>query len=286
MSRKKKLIIAAALALVLFLLSLMLPYAVSLGVMSAYSGMHRRESIMAEKGIQLEIPGGNATAEKDWYPFVMVFNPGESFGRAAGDSELRLTVLYNFGAFDLRRGCSSIYNVDSEYYSSFYGAYLVTGCDNTKDRSGEKGKAPFGFSHDGAMNVHEAAMVPKYDFQQLVLRDFGLSSSEQIFEWKEENTTKGMYYLGYEGWTRTDASLTVNGTAHKSRGFRRSYLQYGIPAYDVPGNKDFQPVEMKGRIYGRYFEEWDTSVFFYILTPGKKTLEKCDRDILSKSLLR
>ena len=81
---------------------------------------------------------------------------------------------------------------------------------------------------------------------------------------------------------RTDTRKNQN----KSRGFRRSYLQYGIPAYDVPENKDFQPVKMKGRIYGRYFEEWDTSVFFYILTPGKKTLEKCDRDILSKSLLR
>ena len=286
MSRKKKLIIGAALALVLFLLSLMLPYAVSLGVMSAYSGMHRRESIMAEKGIQLEIPGGNATAEKDWYPFVMVFNPGESFGRAAGDSELRLTVLYNFGAFDLRRGCSSIYNVDSEYYSSFYGAYLVTGCDNTKDRSVEKGKAPFGFSDDGAMNVHEVAMVPKYDFQHLVLGDLGIGTSEEVFQWDAETAAEDVSYLGYDGWSRVDANLLINGAAHIKRDFRRSYLQYGIPAYDVPGNKDFQPVEMKGRIYGRYFEEWDTSVFFYILTPGKETLEKCDRDILSKSLLR
>ena len=264
----------------------MLPYAVSLGVMSAYSGMHRRESIMAEKGIQLEIPGGNATAEKDWYPFVMVFNPGESFGRAAGDSELRLTVLYNFGAFDLRRGCSSIYNVDSEYYSSFYGAYLVTGCDNTKDRSVEKGKAPFGFSDDGAMNVHEVAMVPKYDFQHLVLGDFGIGTSEEVFQWDAETAAEDVSYLGYDGWSRVDANLLINGAAHIKRGFRRSYLQYGVPAYDVTENKDFLPVEMEGRIYGRYFEEWDTSVFFYILTPGKKTLEKCDRDILSKSLLR
>lgn len=276
MSRKKKLIIAAALALVLFLLSLMLPYAVSLGVMSAYSGMHRRESIMAEKGIQLEIPGGNATAEKDWYPFVMVFNPGESFGRAAGDSELRLTVLYNFGAFDLRRGCSSIYNVDSEYYSSFYGAYLVTGRE----------EEPFGFDSLGRMDVARTAAVPRFDLQHLVLDDLGINPGEKVFSWNADSIEENITYLGYEGWTRTDASLTVNGTAHKSRGFRRSYLQYGIPAYDVPENKDFQPVEMKGRIYGRYFEEWDTSVFFYILTPGKKTLEKCDRDILSKSLLR
>ena len=221
MSRKKKLIIAAALALVLFLLSLMLPYAVSLGVMSAYSGMHRRESIMAEKGIQLEIPGGNATAEKDWYPFVMVFNPGESFGRAAGDSELRLTVLYNFGAFDLRRGCSSIYNVDSEYYSSFYGAYLVTGCDNTKDRSVEKGKAPFGFSDDGAMNVHEVAMVPKYDFQHLVLGDFGIGTSEEVFQWDAETAAEDVSYLGYDGWSRVDANLLINGAAHIKRDFRR-----------------------------------------------------------------
>ena len=276
MSAKKKVAAVIAAALVIFIISPIFPYAVSLGVMSVYSGIHEKDSIMAQKAIELEIPGGNATAEKDWYPFVMVFNPGESFGRELGDHDLRLTVIYNFGAFDLRRGCSRIYNVDSEYYSSFYGAYLVTG--------GEE--KPFGFDSRGRMDVARTAAVPRFDLQHLVLDDLGINPGEKVFSWNADSIEENITYLGYEGWTRTDASLTVNGTAHKSGGFRRSYLQYGVPAYDVTENKDFLPVEMEGRIYGRYFEEWDTSVFLYILTPGKETLEKCDRDILSKSLLR
>lgn len=40
---------------------------------------------------------------------------------------------------------------------------------------------------------------------------------------------------------------------------------------------------MKGRIYGRYFEEEDCSVFFYIVTSDTEVMEMCDRDILRKS---
>ena len=52
--------------LVLFLLSPLSNYPVSLAVMKVYSGMHEKESIMVQKGITLEIPGGGITKEKDW----------------------------------------------------------------------------------------------------------------------------------------------------------------------------------------------------------------------------
>lgn len=286
MSAKKKVAAVIAAALVIFIISPIFPYAVSLGVMSVYSGIHEKDSIMAQKAIELEIPGGNATAEKDWYPFVMTFNPGSSFGRIAGDSSLELSILYNFGAFDLRRGCSILYDRTSEYYSSFYGAYLVTRKDDEAAVSSACSTAPFGFDSEGHIDTEQIAIVPEFDFQHLVLGDFGIGTSEEVFQWDAETAAEDVSYLGYDGWSRVDANLLINGAAHIKRGFRRSYLQYGVPAYDVTENKDFLPVEMEGRIYGRYFEEWDTSVFLYILTPGKETLEKCDRDILSKSLLR
>lgn len=234
---------------------------------------------MANKGIKLAIPGGGETSEDDWYPFVMTFNPGEAFGRTVGDRNLELTILYNFGAFDLRRGCSRLYDRDSDYYNSFYGAYLVTRQDGPEE------EALFGFNEDGTMNADEAALVPKFDLQQLVLGDFGIRTSEQVFEWTAETISEDVSYLGRDGWSRVDASLLVNGAAHAKKEFRQSYLQYGAPKYEVGDDEEFMPVAMRGRVYGRYFEEWDTSVFFYILTPEKETLERCDREIMSKSRL-
>ena len=113
--KKKTAAIAAAvvLALIFFIISPLFPYAVSLSVMSVYSHIHEADSIMANKGIELAIPGGGETSEDDWYPFVMTFNPGEAFGRTVGDRNLELTILYNFGAFDLRRGCSRLYDRQS-----------------------------------------------------------------------------------------------------------------------------------------------------------------------------
>ena len=285
MSTKKKVLVAFVAALIIFIISPLSRYVLSLGVMSVYSGTHARESIMADKGITLEIPGGGETPETDWYPFVMTFNPVESFGRAVGDNSLELTILYNFGAFDLIKGCSRIYDRQSEYYNSFYGAYLVTRRDDGGEASGESKAAPFGFDSEGHMDPEQTAIVPEFDFQHLVLGDFGIKTSEQVFEWTIDKTDEDVSYLGRDGWSRADASLLVNGASHTKKEFRQSYLQYGAPKYEVSANGEFKPFAMRGRVYGRYFEEWDTSVFFYILTPEKETLEKCDRDILSKSRL-
>lgn len=284
-SLKKKIAWVIAVALIIFIISPLSRYALSLAVMSVYSDIHERQSIMAEKGIELYIPGGRQTGEADWYPFVMTFNAGPGFGKAAGDDSLKLTILYNFGAFDLSEGCSRLYDRSSPYYSSFYGAYLVTRTENTASGNKKEDETPFGFNNEGMIDADEVASVPQYDLMKLVLGDFGISPREQVFEWTAEEVTDNAEYLGYEGWSRVDASLLVNGAAHMKRDFRQSYLQYGVPRYDVAAHEQFLPITMRGRIYGRYFEETDTSIFFYILTPEQDTLEKCDRNILSKSQL-
>ncbi len=271
---KKKIVICVAVILIIFILSPLFPYGVSMGVMSAYSGHHERESIMAEKGIQLEIPGGNSTKEKDWYPFVMTFNAEDRFGRWAGDSRLRLTILYNFPAFDLRKGCSRLYDSSSPYYNGFYGAYLVTG-----------GDTPFGFNDDGSLDISKTALVPQYDFQELVLRAFGIAGKDRIFDWEITHVQEGVGYAGSEDWTQVDAVLLVNGVLHEKEGFAASYLQYGTPKYDLGGNEEFKPIQMVGRIYGKYFEKWDCSIFFYILSADEEVLAKCDEEILSLSKL-
>ena len=229
MTLRKKITTVIAVALIIFVISPLSRYVLSLGVMSVYSNIHERESIMADKGIILEIPGGGETPEADWYPFVMTFSPGESFGRAAGDNSLELTILYNFGAFDLSKGCSRLYDRQSEYYNSFYGAYLVTRKDDGNEASGDSMTAPFGFDSQGNMDPEQTAIVPKFDFQHLVLGDFGIRTSEQVFEWTAETTCEDVSYLGWDGWSRVDASLLVNGAAHTKKEFRQSYLQYGAP---------------------------------------------------------
>lgn len=105
--RGKRRLAAAGILLLLvsFVLSPFSKLILSLSVMSVYSGMHERQSIMEAKGIELSIPGGGATSEADWYPFVMTFNPSaESFCRFIGEANRKLTILYNFPAFDLRLG--------------------------------------------------------------------------------------------------------------------------------------------------------------------------------------
>lgn len=291
---KKRLLKAAAafIILVVFLWSPFSNYPVSLTVMKIYSGIHDRDSIMAEKGIDLHIPGGRATREKDWYPFVMTFNDDAGFRHFTGEPDLKLTILYNFPAFDFLKGCSALYDPASPYYNGFYGAYLVcreAGGGSKSTAADDSGNAaPYGFLEDGSLDAGAAAQVPQFDFQKLVLQDFGIARDALVFDWEISKSRQNVNYLGLDGWTRVDARLRVNGTWHEADGFHRSYLQYGPPGYILSENRPeeaFAPVEMTGRVYGRYFEEWDTSIFFYVLASDPAVLEDCDREILSQSTL-
>ena len=288
---------AAAALLVVFVLSPFSKYLVSLGVMSVYSGMHERDSIMQEKGIELSIPGGAQTAETAWYPFVMTFNPStESFCRFTGESDRRLTILYNFPAFDFRwgKGCSHLYDVRSPYYNAFYGAYLVTDCGTRESDTGEgnaalpmdDGRPPFGFDADGDLDLAKTGLVPQYDFKKLVLGDFGIAPRDMRFDWSVQNVQTVDAFLGYDGWTCVDADLTVSGAFHRAHGFRQSYLQYGTPKYDAYPDVPFTPVNMRGRVYARYFPQWNSSIFFYVMAPSQDVVDRCDREILQKSKLQ
>ena len=63
----------------------------------------------------------------------------------------------------------------------------------------------------------------------------------------------------------------------------QSYLQYGVPAYEC--RQPLAPVNMKGRVYARYFLEKDVSIFMYVLTKDAGELERTDEQILSKSAI-
>lgn len=261
--------------LLLFCLSPLSRVFYSMAVMGVYSKMNENTSLLQTEEIELSVPGGLSTLRSDWYPFVMTFEANSGFRRFTGDSSLDLTILYNFPAFSLLKGCSRLYDTASPYYNSFYGAYLV------KDADG----GTYGFTRqsDGTLYPDAAAVaeVPKYDFGQLVLSEFGLTRANVVFDWNITEISEPVSYAGEDGFYRIDATLTVNGSSHEYNGFTPSYLQYGTPNFPV--TDPLATIPMYGRLYGKYLEEKQVSLFFYIVAADKEVLEDCDKEILSKS---
>lgn len=263
--------------LLLFCLSPAANVFYSMAVMGIYSKINEAESLMTTEEIDLHIPGGLSTLRSDWYPFVMTFEANDGFRRFTGDSSLSLTILYNFPAFSPTKGCSKLYDTESPYYNSFYGAYLVKDAD--------VGTYGFTQSSDGSLYPDAAAVavVPQYDFWKLVLSEFGLTNQNAVFDWNITGISEPLSYAGEDGFYRMDATLTVNGTSHNYNGFTQSYLQYGKPNFPV--TEPLAPVPMYGRLYGKYLEDKQVSLFFYIVAADKEVLEACDKEILSKSTL-
>ena len=235
----------------------------SMIVMGIYSGQHEEQSVLTQSGMEIDMPSGNG-----WYPFVMTYNAG-GFAQWAG-VEADMTILYNFGAFDLWKRTSSIYDPQSPYYSSFYGAYAVHQMDGTV----------FGFE-DGVIDLDAVALAVKYDYTQLVIRDFGCE--DPVFEILAMETQTGLEYAGSGGWTRLDAVIWANGTAHAYAGYRQPYLQYGRPM-ETP-DADFEPCELIGRVYAKYLREYECTVMIYVIAPSRAAADACDRDVLRQTTI-
>lgn len=267
--RKGRLLIwiIAAVLLVIFAFSPLYPYVRSLGVMSIYSRICQKDSIMEKEDIRLAIPSGEG-----WYPFTMCYCADDSFAGYIGKDGAKLSILYNFPAFT-KKGCSALYDEASPYYSSFYGAYIVQLPEGV----------PYGFGENGELEPDAVAKVARFDFFQLVLGDFGIRPEDKIFSYELVCVESAQSFAGYEGWTRAQAAMKVNGVSHEKDGFVPSYLQYGSPGYAC--QRPFAPVEMNCTLIGRYFEEWNTSVFFYVMSPSAEVCRKCEDEILSRAVL-
>lgn len=256
--------------LVIFVCSPLFPFIRSLAVMGIYSNIHERQSLMAQTGMELHIPGGLTTSRADWYPFTMTFVADESYRAYIGEADARLTILYNFPSFSYAKGCSRLYDNESRYYTSFYGAYLVRDSSNTALAAGE-------------LSEEKAAEIAQFDFFCLVLADFGIKHEESVFDFSVRDREQNVFYAGYEGWTRITADITVNGSAHNKRSQVMSYLQYGAPGFGEV-EEEFLPISITGVVYGRYFPECDVGVYFYVMGEEDVCME-CDEDILSRSTI-
>lgn len=266
---KKKIISTIVVFLTLIIILLLFPQTRSYSIMYFYSIYHEHNSLMKEHDLIIDIPGGLTSKEKDWYPFVMTFND-ENISSSLNE-DIELTVLYNFAAFE--DGRSMFYKEDSDYYFSFYGAYVIESKDKEKK---------YGFN-DNEVNIDEITKLAAHDIEALVLKSIGCRNPEVIFEPKTAH--KKVDYLSYDGWIMADSIVYSQGPIHKSDdNNRRGYIQYGKPPKDYQG-EDFPPVELVGRIYGRYFDEFDLTILMYIIAPNFDIVDQTDRDILSKTVI-
>ncbi|MBT7122858.1 MAG: hypothetical protein HN948_07595, partial [Clostridia bacterium] len=205
----KKSVVAISLILVaLALLWFYFPLR-SLVVMSYYSNDHAKQSVMRQNEFEIDIPSG-----RGWYPFVMTYNASgfTSFSKQGA----KMSIMYNFGAFDFTKRTSSLYDKQSDKYSSFYGAYVV-----------QEDGGVFGFDDDGSIDLSEVSLAVEYDYTKLVIRDFGCDN--QTFEIGDFVIEEDVAYAGSTGWTRIDAVMVSNGAAHNYDGYMLPYLQYGRP---------------------------------------------------------
>ncbi|WP_427339356.1 hypothetical protein [Caloranaerobacter sp. DY30410] len=274
---RKKLFLFTLILCILFFLKTNIYYTLkSYIIMYPYSYYNRLNSITYKRNIKFYIPSGIITKEKDWYPFVLTFNDNEGFSKYTG-KKLSLTIFYNFGHFKFKEGFSSYYDQNSPYFSSFYGGYVIYNNENPDDS--------YGFNIDGKIKIEELESIPRYDQTRLVLPSLGCPEHKIYFKSKIDKIEYDIEYLGIKDWVKIDSIVTTNGPNHKYKEKHLGYIQYGKPPANYSG-EDFPLVNLKGRIYAKYFDNYKMTIILYIVAPNIDTIENCDKNILSKSKIK
>ncbi|MBF7097186.1 hypothetical protein [Alkalibacter mobilis] len=233
-----------------------------LGFKNAY------EEIIADENMDVSLPGGLSTFERDWYPFVSTFN-AQGIGRYVGE-DISLVVKFNFGAF---KGNSSLFfDSESKYYNSFYGCYIIK-------ENGDKSRV---LMSGGSIDLNKIEKIARYDLEKLVMNSIGCHSINMKFELLE-NSVSSEFREG-EIWERIDSMIVSNGPQHDFRGFQPAYLQYGIP--QKKNGEDFEIMEFYSRMYGKYFADKKTYLLFYVISPDLGVVETTDLLYLRKAVIR
>lgn len=249
--------------IIIILLFILLSYPIrSYLIMSIYSSSSKKESVFVKNDINIKIKGGSSTLKRDYYPFVMYFNDPIGFSQFS-HVKSDFSIIYNFGSFEFPFVSSTIFNENSKYCSTFYGAYAVKPVDDNY---------AFGFK-EGKINTKEMVLVPKYDLTVLVLKDLGCKNIQ--FSYKIQNVK-----LNNEGFYVIDAILTTNSITHRYNGFKQNYLQYGRPNIFNKPKDSFGITNYYGKIYAKYLKEKNVTLFYYIITQNKQTLEETEKKFI------
>ncbi|MBS4537631.1 hypothetical protein GOQ27_04100 [Clostridium sp. D2Q-11] len=225
--------------------------------------------------IPLKIPSGKISNKESFYPFVLYFNSNEGF-KYYVDRDVDLSIMYNFGGFKLGKKNSSYFDPKSDYYSSFYGAYAIKTDNST----------PFGFDKDKNINIDLLSKVPEYDQKYLVMSSIGLSPNNVTFDYNIKTIKEDIKYINSMDWLMVDSQIKTNAPVHKYKKHYNGYLQYGIPKELNNLSKDYPIMKLHGRMYIKYFKEYDSTIVFYILGKNKDIVDRIDENIVSKSYFK
>ena len=269
MKRKKiKFLLPIVLGLFLLLSILFVPLVKSIVVMKVMSIYEQQNSLFQDEDIDVSIPGGLSTDQKDWYPFVITYNADQGFSRFTGE-DVRLTIQYNFGHFSLFDAQSSFYDSRSPYYSSFYGGYGVH----------RDSKEPFGFL-EGKPELEELMQVMEFDLTKLVLRDLG--KPDPVFDYQLDSMHETTLF-DEEGWWKVKGKIITNGVYHEYQVNLRNYVQYGKPPMNSWDIEDFSKITLEGTMYIKYLESQNLTVAFYVLSPDAQVIESWEEEILRET---
>ncbi len=248
----KKGIVGLIVALIFLGIVLLIPYSRARLIMG---GLTQIEKIKRHQKFDFDIP----TAGMDWFPKMLWFDGSEEFNRL-NNTTLSLTILYGYG--DFNKGTSSIFDKTSPYYSSFFGAYVI-----------EDPSFP--------QTLDELALIPTYDYEDLILRDLGDPNYKGAFSYEVESVQKNVKYMSSEGWEKVDINIQTHGLWHQKNQFLNHYIQFGIPKKEADSN-EFESVDLKGRLYFKRMDS-NCTVVMYIITPSSELLERTDKNLLSKA---
>jgi hypothetical protein len=271
--RKKKIGISFLIIIIIFI-SLLFPCLKSYSIMGIYNIYEKNNSLLKKENINISISGGLATKRKDWYPFVLTYNDNGDFSNYLG-RKVKLTILYNFGAFDISKGSSLFYNKNSPFFCSFYGAYIIKEEDTNR---------MFGFKKDGTINLEDISLLAEYDYKYLVLNGLGCDVPYMEFTINRISTVDK--FINYNKWFKIDANINTNSVIHKKTNNQVSYIQYGQPPREYAEDEDFPMCTLHGRLYAKYFSNIKTTILFYIICPEEKEINTCDKLFISKAAIK
>ncbi|WP_130808114.1 hypothetical protein [Senegalia massiliensis] len=220
--------------------------------------------------ININIPTRKINNEP-FYPFMLYFNSKNSFSKYIKE-DAELSISYNFGGFKFLNKYSNYYDEDSELFSSFYGAYIIN----------SKSNKPFGFKSNGDINIDLLEKVPEYDQKYLVLRSLGLNPKKSTFKNDIIDIEENIEYIESDNWIKVDSKIRTNSPNHNKKNFQRGYIQFGNPKNI---SKNYPIINMYGRMYVKYFKNYDKTIGFYILGKNKNIVDKIDNEIMSKSYI-
>lgn len=261
--KHKKIRYILLLLVIVVLLCVLFPPTRSYMVMKLYSSLENTKSVMDDNNFKIKVP-----TDEGWYPFTITFN-STNFGNWS-QTGATMSIMYNFAEFKMNSLASEIFNPQSDKHSSFYGAYAL-----------EQDEGNFGYKNEN-IDISEIILTFKYDYQYLVLKDLGYKNS--IFEVESVDITENVNYLDIDGWTKIDATMQTNAMTHNYNERYTSYIQYGKPTIKV--SEDFPTIQMHGRLYIRVFEEYNSTIIVYVMSPSRDTITECDENILSRIIIQ